>query len=104
MLPVSEKAYNDLDAFETYNKVLDSVVAYLHINGIIAKRSGPYVFTLDSKSIFYINWLLFPKDIHKIEEENVEFYSVDKEENVEFYSVDEDDKDDKDDEDLTLID
>ena len=98
MLPFSEEAYNDPNALATYNKVLNSVVAYLHINGIIAKRSGPYVFTLDSKSIFYINWLLFPKDLHKIEKENVEFYSVDEKENVEFYSVDEDDKD------LTLID
>ena len=85
MLPVSEEAYNDPDA--TYDKVLNSVVAYLHINGIIAKRSGHYVFTLDSMSIFYINWLLSPKNLHKIEEEKVEFYSVD-----------------EDDEDLTLID
>ena len=87
MLPFSEEAYNDPGALATYDKVLNSVVAYLHINCIIAKRSGPYVFTLDSMSIFYINWLLSPKNLHKIKEENVEFYSVD-----------------EDDEDLTLID
>jgi hypothetical protein len=87
MLLFSEEAYNDPNTLATYNKVLNSVVAYLHIYGIIAKRSGPYVFTLDSKSIFNINWLLIPEDLHKIEGENVTFYSVN-----------------KDNEDLTLID
>jgi hypothetical protein len=87
MLPFSEEAYNDPGALATYNKVLNSVVAYLRIYGIIAKRSGPYVFTLDSKSIFDINWLLIPEDLHKIKGKNVKFYSVD-----------------EDDEDLTLID
>jgi hypothetical protein len=94
MLPFSEEAYNDPNSLATYNKVLNSVVAYLHIYGIIAKRSGPYVFTLESKSILNINWLLIPEDLHKIDGENVTFYSVDGE-NVTFYSVDED---------LTLID
>jgi hypothetical protein len=77
MLPFSEEAYNDPDELATYNKVLDSVVAYLRIYGIIAKRSGPYVFTLDSKSILDINWLLIPEDLHKIKGTNVKFYSVD---------------------------
>jgi hypothetical protein len=94
MLPFSEEAYNDPNALATYNKVLNSVVAYLHIYDIIAKRSGPYVFTLDSKSIFNINWLLNPEDLHKIEGKNVTFYSVEGK-NVTFYSVDKD---------LTLID
>ena len=87
MLPFSEEAYNDPGAFATYNKVLNNVVAYLRIYGIIAKRSGPYVFTLDSKSIFDINWLLIPEDLRKIKGENIKFYSVD-----------------EDDDDLTLID